>query len=1562
MNKKKITLSVIIASIFTVVLMIAPNIVKASTPLTTPIYFGINEFRSGTTPENMSYAIGNPLANTTEANHGTKIWQIKKYKSETDSNPTTGNYYCVRAGVGFSDTNVTARYTISYDFKTEKNQIASSTNNVLKNLVNSEYYNNLLALADLLYLRYDNMSTETEKTALLSAAGISYSGDDAYTYPLTDDDIEVVEQAAIWYYTNHDDKYSLYDRYGEENTSWLTYRTKEDPDSFKSLSDYGLKQETWGKTGPGLERQEQAVMLYNYLIKTANTNASKYADGTAKSNTKITLYANGSDQNTQPIILIERTPDIKTFDLALRKYITKIDGTTLNSGSTRIPNIDLSTLSNGTTATYKHRKDPVIVTTGSKVTYKLTVYNEGEKLGRATEIVDQLPTGLKLKSTGSVTSEKGNSYTINYNETTNRVTFSTTGTNDINAYSNNKLDSDTIEIECEVTAEADTESDKILTNVAWISKEYDSVAKEEITNQTGKDRDSEPATTPNVNKDNMESYTGNNNKTDLTDSSYYYKGQQDDDDFEKLVIKKQGEGSYNLVLVKEDANGEQLNSKATFNVKGSTINEETKEVIGKLTIANGIKINSSNVSKNDTYEIKETVAPDKYCKFDGTISITVEKEVVNNTYKVKNVTYKVLDDNGKDITSSKLNDSNVELSKDGNIYVYVKNYQFDLKLIKRIVEVNGKKVPERLLGVDVTKLSNGTDTTAKYDMNKEEDPVAVQKGDIVKYTLRVYNEGDIDGYASQITEDVPDGLEYLWSEKTGTELESDTTLSNEEKEAIKYNQSVLWTIDKTSTEGENVKITQIKTNYLAKGQGAEIRTEKANLIKAFDKTKGYVNTVNDKNPDYKEVSVYMKVTAENETDRIIRNEAEISDDSDKDGNPVTDRDSKPEEWKKYEDDEDFDNVILKSFDLSLRKFIIAVSKDINPNDTTIKDEYKLVDSNGKYTREPVVDTSKLNTIGEDGKLITTATYNHTKEPVEVEKGDIVVYMLRVYNEGSIDGYAGEIKDHLPPYLTYVDGEFNKKYGWSISEDGRTATTTYSDNYIIKATSKDENGKIVLSKVDIPIMCKVTDKAQGKITNIADITKYEDENKKSVRDRDSEENNVKLPDDKDLPSYKDDETGDYIPGQEDDDDFEKLVVKNFDLALRKFITDISGTAVTTRIPQVKYDKDTNKITYEHTKDPMDVVTGDVVTYTIRIFNEGEIDGFASKVSDDVPDGLEFLPDNETNKEYRWVMYDKEGKETTNVKDAAKLTTDYLSKEQGEARMKEDSSLKENPAYLTAFDSTKEISDTNPDYADVKIAFKVIEPNGSSKILVNSAQISDDTDKNGKPIDDIDSTPDKWIEGEDDQDREYVKLTEFDLALRKWVTQAIVIENGKETVTQTGHKPEDDPEQVVKVELNRKKLSNVTVKFRYSIRITNEGDIAGYAKQIRDYIPQGLVFNSKDNPDWTDEGNNVISTRKLENTLLQPGQTADVTVLLTWKNDKNNLGLKVNTAEISEDYNNKHIPDRDSTPNNKKPGEDDIDDAPVLLAIATGRARIYTTLILAVLITLAGGIILIKKFVL
>lgn len=664
--------------------------------------------------------------------------------------------------------------------------------------------------------------------------------------------------------------------------------------------------------------------------------------------------------------------------------------------------------------------------------------------------------------------------------------------------------------------------------------------------------------------------------------------------------------------------------------------------------------------------------------------------------------------------------------------------EFDLKLIKRITAVNDQNVPERIESVDVSKLNTiGEDgkkiTTGDYKLNKT--PVGVKKGDIVTYTFRIYNEGTLDGYASKITEDIPEGLEFIWSEKTGDELKSDTILTDAEKEAIEFNQNYLWGDFKYTDSENKEKITEISTNYLSK------EIAEGNLIKAFGENDG-TKTEND--ISYKEVSVRLKVVAEDKAGNIIRNEACISEDADKDGNPVDDRDSKPEEWKKYEDDEDYDNIILQSFDLALRKFIIAVS-----DDDTIEDGEYLKNTDGSYTRAPVVDTSKLNTEDENGKLITTATYNHTKEPLIVKPNDIVVYMLRVYNEGETDGYASEIKDHLPPTLEYVESDFNKKYGWAVSEDGRIVTTRYLENSKITKPSKNKEDKLVLAYKEVPIMCKVKENAKTneKITNIADITEYLDENKNKVTDRDSQPNNVVLPEDEKLPSYKDDEKGDYIPGQQDDDDFEKVIVKV-----------------------------------------------------------------------------------------------------------------------------------------------------------------------------------------------------------------------FDLALRKWVTQAIVIENGQQSITNTGHDAWDDPEEIVKVDLNRKKLNQVTVKFRYSIRIYNQGDVEGYAKEITDYIPEGLKFVAEDNPGWKDEGNNVISTTLLENTLLKPGEYADVEVLLTWINDENNMGLKVNTAEISKDYNEYNLPDIDSTPDNKKQGEDDIDDAPVMLSVSTGQIRIYFTVGLIILVTIAGGTILIKKYVL
>ena len=95
-------------------------------------------------------------------------------------------------------------------------------------------------------------------------------------------------------------------------------------------------------------------------------------------------------------------------------------------------------------------------------------------------------------------------------------------------------------------------------------------------------------------------------------------------------------------------------------------------------------------------------------------------------------------------------------------------------------------------------------------------------------------------------------------------------------------------------------------------------------------------------------------------------------------------------------------------------------------------------------------------------------------------------------------------------------------------------------------------------------------------------------------------------------------------------------------------------------------------------------------------------------------------------------------------------------------------------------------------------------------------------------------------------------------------------------------------------------------------------------------------------------------------MQPGESKEVTILLTWINREDNMGLKVNVAEISKDYNEYGTPDIDSTPNNKVPGEDDIDDAPVMLTVTTGQEIIYIGITIIGLAIIAVGTYGIKRF--
>ena len=1119
----------------------------------------------------------------------------------------------------------------------------------------------------------------------------------------------------------------------------------------------------------------------------------------------------------------------------------------------------------------------------------------------------------------------------------------------------------------------------------------------------------------------------------------------------EIVEEENLNGDYSLVLEKISVGGEKV-SGVTFKVKEGNGEEKAygpTDSNGEIKVFEGKQITKEGV---DEYTITEVnVGKNKLIKVQDQIKIYVTKTIADGKYVVSKASFeKDKDVKEKTVTLEDGTKGTVTMTNTNSLVkVIVPNKkdepkEFDLALRKNIAEIkrDGKNVDignDRNPEINVNSATKYLQTkTAGYYHTKN--PVTVKPGDTVVYSIRVYNEGYIDGYAKEITDYLPAGLEFI----------KDSQINKDNGWTATENQDGTTTVKTNKLQGELIKASQGADgflNYVAqKSAGNSVKEpEFSKMVQIECKIKDdvqdsklLVNVAEITNYGYTgEDGNYIEankdgVDVDSEEDNVFKKNDKIKNIDDYYNNnvkPQYKEDNK--DYKGEQDDDDFENVIVKP-DSNQFKFVLnKVDEEGNPligADFTVerfkenKNDVLLDNKEVKGTYEVLEDNVKINTT----YLYKVVEVESAPQYVNVMNGKYITIATYMNSDKKLVLGAYQ-KDETA-------NEYYSKYGFTINNnDGSIVTKDQTDLYDkIKVAVKNETepqqvtitipnekevipGKynIQIKKVDAKdqnkvlqnavftvldrnkISSEVTTNASG-IATVAkdvDITKTEKDKtsidnyviaEKSVPDgyvliKDhqlivrvttgltSDNKNYEV---KDVDVSISQKSGSENT-QTEKEMLEKGVSKTisgntititipnnpeekeFDLALRKFITGVNGKEVTTRIPVFKVDEQGNYI-YEHTKEPVLVANSNIVTYTLRVYNEGEVAGYAKEIKDDVPEGLEFLPDDETNKEYRWIMLDKYGKETDNASDAKYITSDYLSKEQ-------EKTAGEN--LLKAFDKKayEAGSIKEPDYREVKISFKVNMPDKSEEIIINQAQISDDSDEDGNEVTDKDSTPNEWIDGEDDQDIEKIKIQYFDLALRKWVTKAIVTENGKETVTETGHKAEDDPEAVVKVDLKKSDINKVTVKFEYKIRVENQGKIAGYAKEISDYIPEGLEFVKEDNPLWEEVDGKVV-TDQLKDTLLQPGETAEVSILLTWINSEDNMGLKVNTAEISKDYNEYGAPDIDSTPNNKVPGEDDIDDAPVMLSVTTGEEQSYVILTVAVLGILAGGLILVKKFVL
>ena len=201
--------------------------------------------------------------------------------------------------------------------------------------------------------------------------------------------------------------------------------------------------------------------------------------------------------------------------------------------------------------------------------------------------------------------------------------------------------------------------------------------------------------------------------------------------------------------------------------------------------------------------------------------------------------------------------------------------------------------------------------------------------------------------------------------------------------------------------------------------------------------------------------------------------------------------------------------------------------------------------------------------------------------------------------------------------------------------------------------------------------------------------------------------------------------------------------------------------------------------------------------------------------------------------------------------------------------------------------------------------------------------------------------------------------FDLRLDKYISKITV------TTPSSGTKVYHyNNSKLTKREIASKDVGNSQLVAEYKIVVTNEGQVDGYVKKIIDYLPEDAKFSSELNKDWyISDNNGTVYNTALENEKIEPGQSKEVKLILSFNITSKNIGKMINNnAEIYESYNELGLEDIDSIPANMLESEDDMSNADIMVAVATGKVIIYTTFTLAVAGLLGFGIYEIKKRVL
>ena len=433
----------------------------------------------------------------------------------------------------------------------------------------------------------------------------------------------------------------------------------------------------------------------------------------------------------------------------------------------------------------------------------------------------------------------------------------------------------------------------------------------------------------------------------------------------------------------------------------------------------------------------------------------------------------------------------------------------------------------------------------------------------------------------------------------------------------------------------------------------------------------------------------------------------------------------------------------------------------------------------------------------------------------VSSGDTVTFTITTINQGITPAYDVSIIDYIPTGLNFING---LNPGWAL---GANNTATYQITGPIAAIGGTNS-------VDISFLVDPAFQDSCAVNTAEILFATDTPGGNLVLDADSYPNNVN----NDVMGADNEVNG--ANGDEDDHDIEKIYINRFDMALRKTTNQIS---------------------------PVEI--GDDVTFTITVFNQGNVPLQNIDVIDYIPQGLGLSPLDNNN----WMNSGGDVVNTitsiVNPGDSTSIdiTLRVLNIAAGGVSI--------NYAEIFGFDDLNMIDRTNED----------VDSNGDM-IRINDVIYNDI----------IDNT----LSDEDDHDSEFIIVEVFDLAMIK--KSNVIMPMSGDTIT-------------------------------YDFTVYNQGILNAFDVDIIDYLTSDFIFDQTLNPTWTIGSMGTVRTTIDGPILPGDSATVSLTVQIHPAFYDLKLVNAAEIADATSKDGNPTKNDLDSTPdvtNNDVVGGDDIID--------------------------------------